>query len=185
MDLLREQDIQIPNLEEVIRFTASAHAGQVRKYTGEAYIVHPAEVAGWTASAFVNDPLPQVPAALAIAVAWGHDLIEDTMKHLTVKQREALLTAKFGPHFAYGVMSLSDLEEGNRAARKAAGVGRLASLPGWLQTIKCADSISNTRSIRHHDPKFWPTYRDEKLALIPRLTKADPFLHALALSLLE
>jgi hypothetical protein len=81
-----------------------------------------------------------------------------------------------------GVMLLSDLEQGNRAERKAASRARLADAPAWVQTIKCADLISNTSSIVLRDPKFAVTYLEEKRLLLDVLTKADPRLHALALS---
>jgi guanosine-3',5'-bis(diphosphate) 3'-pyrophosphohydrolase len=69
---------------------------------------------------------------------------------------------------------------GNRAERKAASRARLAAAPGWVQTIKCADLISNTSSIVKHDPKFAVTYLEEKRLLLDVLTKADPRLVAIA-----
>jgi HD domain len=46
-----------------------AHQGQVRKYTGEAYISHPARVVG------ILQQYTQAPEILA--AAWLHDVIED------------------------------------------------------------------------------------------------------------
>ncbi len=68
---------------------------------------------------------------------------------------------------------LSDLEEGNRATRKCLSCERLAAAPGWVQTIKCADLISNTSSIVLHDPDFAKVYSREKRELLAVLTKAD------------
>ena len=84
-----------------------------------------------------------------------------------------------------GVMDLSDMETGNRAARKAASRARLAAAPSWVQTIKCADLISNTSSIVRHDPEFAKVYLEEKRLLLDVLTKADPQLRDLARSLAE
>jgi hypothetical protein len=77
-------------------------------------------------------------------------------------------------------MQLSDLETGNRAERKAAGRVRLAAAPGWVQTIKCADLISNTSSIVMHDPQFAGVYLEEKRLLLDVMDGADPGLRALA-----
>jgi hypothetical protein len=49
-----------------------------------------------------------------------------------------------------------------------------------VQTIKCADIISNTSSIVMHDPAFARVYLEEKRLLLERLTEADPRLLALA-----
>ena len=78
---------------------------------------------------------------------------------------------------------LSDLETGNRAERKDASRKRLAGAEAWVQTIKCADLISNTSSIVKHDPNFAVIYLKEKRLLLDVLDKADPRLMALARSL--
>lgn len=143
-----------------------AHAGQVRKYTGNPYTDHLAEVAGIVATV---DSTPE-----SIAVAWLHDCRED--QGVTGFEIEEL----FGIRVAVGVALLSDFETGNRAERKAAGRVRLASAPGWVQTIKCADLISNTSSIVMHDPKFAVTYLEEKRLLLDVMTLADPRLLRLA-----
>jgi guanosine-3',5'-bis(diphosphate) 3'-pyrophosphohydrolase len=103
----------------------------------------------------------------AVAVAWLHDCVEDQ------GVSAALLRDQFGSIVAEGVLLLSDLEVGNRAERKAASRLRLAGAPAWVQTIKCADLISNTSSIVKHDPKFSVTYLEEKRLLLNVLTKAD------------
>ena len=88
--------------------------------------------------------------------------------------------AQFGLEVVAGVMYLTDTETGNRAERKAAGRVRLAAAPGWVQTIKVADMISNTSSIVEHDPTFAKVYLEEKRLLLDVLTKADPRLVAMA-----
>lgn len=140
-------------------FARHHHRDQVRKYTGNPYADHLAEVAGITASV-MQDPV-------ALATAWLHDVMEDC----GVSREDILLT--FGTEVALGVEALSDLETGNRAARKAASRIRLSQAPGWVQTIKCADMISNTSSIVKHDPKFAVVYLEEKRALLDVLTRAD------------
>lgn len=157
-------------------FARKAHAGQVRKYTGNPYHDHLAEVAGIAGT--VPDELP-ISRSVFLAAAWLHDTIEDTGATFHDIRTE------FGYLVASGVDELSDLEAGNRAERKAASRARLAAAPGWIQTIKCADLISNTSSIVMHDPKFAPTYLAEKRALLEVMTEADPNLRQLAMEMAQ
>lgn len=140
-------------------FAFDAHKRQKRKYTGNSYTDHLAEVAGITASVLLDEQ--------AIAIAWLHDTIEDT------DVTEGELLKKFGVRVTEGVMALSDLEEGNRIHRKELSRIRLSNAPAFIQTIKCADLISNTSSIVEHDPKFAKVYLEEKRLLLDALTKAD------------
>ncbi|WP_228897774.1 HD domain-containing protein [Acidovorax sp. Leaf73] len=158
---------------KAMEFARRAHAKQVRKYTGNPYVDHLAEVAGIVAT--VQHEF-MVPPGVMLAVAWLHDCVEDQ----GVSLQE--IDDRFGCTVAIGVSGLSDLEEGNRAERKAASRARLADCTSWIQTIKCADLISNTSSIVMHDPKFAVTYLAEKRALLDVMTKADPRLRALAYS---
>lgn len=164
-----------------------AHALQVRKYTGNPYADHLAEVAGVVATV-----APPHMVGLMVATAWLHDYIEDCRQPddidgtgAIVELRDTLaksrgVSQEEADTVTISVLDLSDLETGNRAERKAASCERLAAAPGWVQTIKCADLISNTSSIVKHDPKFAVTYLAEKRALLAVLTKADPRLLALA-----
>jgi guanosine-3',5'-bis(diphosphate) 3'-pyrophosphohydrolase len=147
-------------------FARGVHKNQVRKYTGNPYSDHLAEVAG-IVSAVLNDEV-------SIATAWLHDCVED--QGVTLEQIDSI----FGFDVAVGVSGLSDMEQGNRAERKAASRARLAACSGWIQTIKCADLISNTSSIVMHDPKFAVVYLEEKRLLLEVLTKADPRLLSMA-----
>src|SRR5690349_1857986 len=125
---------------KAMQFARDVHRHQVRKYTGNPYVDHLAEVAGIVATVSLWED--------SIAVAWLHDSIEDQNVAFSTLSKE------FGVNIAQGVLLLSDLETGNRADRKAASRARLANAPAWVQTIKCADLISNTSSIVQHDPKF-------------------------------
>jgi GTP diphosphokinase / guanosine-3',5'-bis(diphosphate) 3'-diphosphatase len=162
---------------EAMMFAREVHKDQRRKYTYNPYTDHLAEVAGIVAAAGVDvaGPFDAVHGReVAIAVAWLHDCVED--QNISLQEIED----RFGVLVAIGVSGLSDLEKGNRAERKAAGRARLALCAPWIQTIKCADLISNTSSIVRHDPKFAVTYLEEKRLLLDVLTKADPRLLALA-----
>jgi len=164
---------------EAMLFARQVHATQVRKYTGNPYTDHLAEVAGIVATLDAHAGRgwpsgPDISMSGMVAVAWLHDSMED--QGVTYET----LASMFGDLVANGVRLLSDLETGNRAERKAASRLRLADAPPWVQTIKCADLLSNTSSIVKHDPKFAEVYLAEKRLLLDVLTKADPRLRDLA-----
>jgi (p)ppGpp synthase/HD superfamily hydrolase len=155
---------------QVYAMAAHASVQQVRKYTNEPYIVHPAEVASIVAS---------VPGATEdmVAAAYLHDVIEDTGCTFTD------IHMAFGIDIATLVGWLTDVskpEDGNRAHRKAVDREHTAQAPAEAQTIKLADLISNSRSIMAHDPKFAEVYLAEKRLLLQVLTKGDRGLHARA-----
>lgn len=156
---------------KAMMFAREVHKDQVRKYTGNPYFDHLAEVAGISASIGLVD-------GVALSVCWLHDSMED--QGVTMQQ----LVDVFGHTVAGGVLLLSDLEKGNRAERKAASRERLSKVPGWIQTIKCADLISNTSSIVKHDPDFAKVYLEEKRLLLEVLTEANHDLRALAMSMI-
>jgi (p)ppGpp synthase/HD superfamily hydrolase len=150
-------------------FATAAHAavGQVRKYTFEPYIVHPAEVASIVMSHGGTDAM--------VAAAWLHDVVEDT--GVTIET----IRAEFGTEVAELVGWLTDVskpEDGNRARRKAMDREHTAAAPSEAQTIKLADLISNSRSIMQHDPAFAKTYLEEKRLLLAVMHRGDAGLHA-------
>jgi guanosine-3',5'-bis(diphosphate) 3'-pyrophosphohydrolase len=155
---------------DAMNFAAEVHRDHRRRYTGELYITHLAQVVGFTAAALPFDDV--------LATAWLHDCVED------VGVTESQLLQRFGNTITEGVMMLSDMEQGNRAARTKASRERLAIAPFWVQTIKVADMISNTLSIAVHDPKFAPIYFKEKALLLDVLTDADKGLVAYARSII-
>lgn len=151
---------------QAMQFAMLAHASQSRKYTGAPYAEHLAQVAGIVATLTHAQYHPQAMGQEMIATAWLHDVIEDCGIPYD------MLRPHFGPVVAGGVLLLSDLEkEGNRAA-----CARLADAPAWVQTIKIADLISNTASIREHDPEFAEAYIPEARALLEALDGAHPTL---------
>jgi len=153
-------------------FATAAHAAvaQLRKYTNEPYIVHPAEV--FSIVSTVPDATPAM-----LAAAWLHDVVEDTGVTIEVIKQE------FGDEVADLVGWLTDVsrpEQGNRAIRKAIDRAHTAMAPAAAQTVKLADLISNTRSIMEHDATFAKTYLAEKRMLLEVMTKGDPMLMAQA-----
>jgi (p)ppGpp synthase/HD superfamily hydrolase len=154
-------------VEKARVFATAAHAavGQVRKYTGEPYIVHPFEVA-MTVKQIGGTPE-------MVAAAFLHDTVEDTGVTMETIERE------FGPEVAEIVFFLTDVsrpEHGNRAARKAIDRAHIAKADARAQTIKLADLISNCSSIVKYDPEFAKVYLEEKRLLLEVLTKGDKIL---------
>lgn len=158
----------------MMMFAREAHKDQRRKYTGNPYVDHLAEVAGIAMT--VGWKYPEIHPDAYMAVAWGHDLMDDQGVTLVT------LILEFCVPVAQGILLLSDLEKGNRATRKELSRQRLAAAPGWVQTIKCADLISNTSSIVQHDSEFAVVYLEEKRLLLDVMDKADPRLRELARS---
>jgi (p)ppGpp synthase/HD superfamily hydrolase len=158
-------------------FAIAAHSAvkQVRKYTGEPYFVHPAEVARIVAG--VEGSTPDM-----VAAAWLHDVVEDTGVTYTD------IHLNFGPEVAMLVGWLTDVskpEDGNRATRKAMDREHTAQAPAEAQTVKVCDLLSNTKSIVTHDPEFARVYLAEKRELLAVLTKAHPDVLAEAYRVLD
>jgi hypothetical protein len=146
---------------------------QVRKYTGDPYIVHPAAVVEIVRGTHYTEDM--------VAAAWMHDTVEDTQATI------AEITEAFWPRVASLVEMLTDVsrpEDGNRAARKAIDRTHLSHASPDAKTIKLADLIDNTRSIVAHDPAFACVYLAEKAALLEVLREGDPRLYRCAQNLL-
>lgn len=147
------------------RFAALAH-GRIdhrRKYTGEPYIVHPAQVARIVKEVEHDEAM--------VCAAWLHDTREDC----GVSHEELLV--RFGEDVAMLVDWLTDVSkpsDGNRAVRKAIDRERLALAPGRAQTIKLADLIDNTSSIVTFGMGFAPIYLKEATLLLDVLVQGDP-----------
>lgn len=146
-------------------FAAQAHRCQVRRYTGEPYVVHCQAVGTLLAA---HGFAPHV-----VAAGYLHDVIEDcgvawTQIADTFDSRIALLVLE--------VTDVSTRHDGDRAARKAKDRAHLATASAEGQSIKLADLIDNTKSIVAHDPKFAVVYLQEKRALLEVLTKGHPAL---------
>ena len=165
-------------VNKAIEFATKAHEGQVRKYTGEPYINHPLAVLKLVQSV---DASEETQAAAVL-----HDVVEDCgVKFET-------LTKTFGAPVSWLVWALtecrhrpSDLQYTelaepfkyvpgmNRKARKEVDRHFLAMSTPSAQTIKLADIIDNTSSIREHDTNFAKVYLSEVRELLKVLTKGN------------
>lgn len=147
--------------------------GHVRKYTGENYINHPAGVVDLVLS------IPHIEAM--VCAAWLHDTVEDT--HATLWGIEQM----FGIEIASLVEMLTDvsnLEDGNRAIRKAIDREHTAKASPEAKTIKLADLIDNSRTIAEHDADFAKVYMAEKALLLEVLRDGDESLWNMANSII-
>ena len=145
-------------------FATEAHAevGQVRKYTGDPYIVHPLRVM-YTVQSVTQD-------LEVIAASVMHDVIEDTLR------KKADIVRHFGTRIANLVDEVTDVskpEDGNREQRKKLDREHVACASADGQTIKLADLIDNGEDIMANDPKFGRVYIREKILLLEVLGRGD------------
>lgn len=152
-------------LAKAVEFAYTAHRGQMRKYTGDPYIVHPISVATRVALYADGD------LAMIIA-AYLHDVLEDCEGY-TAAQIESV----FGPDVAELVVGMTNTttpeRDGNRATRKTKERKRLAACSGRVQTIKCCDLLDNLDTIVAFDPAFAQVFLDEATELCNAFKKAD------------
>lgn len=174
MEVHTEQSSSL--VERAYLFAKAAHesVGQVRKYSNEPYIVHPAEVAELVRTVPHTDVM--------IAASLLHDVVEDTSATIDEVQLE------FGNEVASLVGMLTDVSkpsDGNRAVRKQLDREHSAQASPAAKTIKLADLISNSRSIVAHDLNFARIYLAEKALLLEVLKEGDQTLWDLANRLLN
>ena len=154
---------QGPLIDEAKQLAGKAHEGQVRKYSGMPYIIHPVEVA--TIVQTVEGHTDEM-----IAAALLHDVVEDC--DVTFEQ----IAEEVSPEVAELVRGLTEVskpEDGNRAVRKAKDRDFLAQQSAEVQTIKYADIISNTQDIKANDPSFAKVYIEEMKLLLDVMDKGD------------
>lgn len=147
---------------DAMDFATKAHEGQLRKYSKEPYIVHPAEVASIVRGVGHDEEM--------LAMAWLHDVVEDCGVDLRTIQD------KFGYVVMVGVFYLSDVSggfKGNRRMRKTMDRLHISGAPPQVKTVKLADVISNSSTILANDPEFAKVYIGEKMELLSVLREGD------------
>jgi len=147
---------------EALEFATEMHEGQVRKYTGEEYIMHPIAVADLVEEYLDEQVEPEEFVMAAIAIALLHDTVEDT------PATEENILERFGAEIAEGVWYLTKTPNfvGNRAFRKKLCETRLSQAPYMVRVIKTFDMFHNSLSIQEHDPKFWELFQQETVELL-------------------
>jgi (p)ppGpp synthase/HD superfamily hydrolase len=142
-----------PGLLAAVIFAMERHSSQVRRHTGEPYILHPLRVGHRLA-------LHNMPEVVLIAGVL-HDVVEDC--DVTFGE----LTSRFGKEVSSLVEQVTDVSkpsDGNRAARKELDLEHLATASEEGASIKLADIIDNVPSIVQYDLPFAAVYVPEKLA---------------------
>lgn len=147
---------------KAMTFAREAHARQRRKFTGNPYTDHLAEVAGIVVTVDARDHV--------IATAWLHDVVEDTPVTCST------IGEIFGSDVYLGVKCLTNPP--GKTLQET--LDRLHNAPDWVQSIKVADIISNMSSVRRHDPLWAKTYGMRKIQTLDVLTKAHPSLMKIA-----
>ena len=146
------------SLLRMIKFAQRGHEGQVRKYTGEPYIIHPLRVA-----VLSGDP-----------VAVLHDLIEDTPVTADDLRRE------FGDEVAILVEELSnpshdpEHKRKPRAERKAIDLEHAKKMSPRAKLIKAADRIDNLSDLSEAEGDFLALYARESRDLLDVLKVSLP-----------
>lgn len=161
-----------PLVAEARMFALGAHGAVAhkRKYTGEPYSRHLAEVADLVARHTDNCPT-------LVAAAWLHDVIEDTA--VSASEIEHLFGEQVARIVA-GVTDVSTPADGDRASRKALDRQHIALQSAECKTIKLADMISNAATIVERAPAFARVYLIEKRQLLEVLREGNADLFALA-----
>lgn len=162
-------------VDKAAKFAAAAHAfiDQRRKYTGEPYINHPAQVAGLVGSVTSDKAM--------IAAAYLHDVIED-VGHAIPNIRNKIKN-EFGEEIYHLVDELTDvsqLSDGDRATRKSIDRAHTSQASEKAKTIKLADIISNSKSIIENDSEFAKVYMEEKALLLEVLKEGNKALYKVA-----
>lgn len=150
------------NYDTAVTFATNKHEGQVRKYTGEPYINHCLEVADILRTFNARREIVLMAAVL-------HDTVEDT--ETTFQE----IRQNFGDEVTNLVFFLTNVVEqpqGNRDTRFMLNVNHICGTNDIRSLlIKCADLISNTRTIVERDPGFAKLYLQEKRVLLAAMKK--------------
>jgi guanosine-3',5'-bis(diphosphate) 3'-pyrophosphohydrolase len=168
-------------LQAIIKFADQAHGNQLRKYTGERYIVHPIRVMQ-TCQQYSHDP-----ALLAGALL--HDVLEDTpvskdeIKEFLLRHLDEVQTRRAMQY----IEELTDIfvrknyPRMNRRQRKEKEASRLAHVSPEAQTIKYADIMDNATDIVLHDREFGYVYLREAEMILDKMKHGHRILFERAL----
>ena len=146
----------VTTVKKALRFMYKAHDGQVRKFSGEPYVVHPRSVAN-TIWKLTKDE------SLAIAGAF-HDVIEDT------KFTYEDIASEFGTYIADLVKELtSDPELIKKFGKTDYLVNKMNRMTDDALLIKLADRLSNVSDFGSDGKKFRDKYGPATREIISRI----------------
>jgi (p)ppGpp synthase/HD superfamily hydrolase len=174
---------------EIIRYVTAfadrSHGEQVRKYTGERYIVHPLRVMEMVRE--FNSDIRVLCAALL------HDVLEDTP--VTAEDMAQSLLEIMDRDDAQNVTKLvieltdifikADYPGLNRRRRKEREATRLSQVGSGAQTIKYADIIDNVTDIVRQDTDFARVYVQEAKKMLMVMDDGHPVLRERAIRVVE
>ena len=149
-------ETHIKFIEKAIYFATYAHKDQIRK-SGEAYIVHPIQVAGILAELKLDPD--------TIATGFLHDIVEDTGFSIDDIEYE------FGKDVAFlveGVTKLGKIKYKSHAEQQAENHRKmLLAMANDLRVImvKLADRLHNLRTLKFHKPEKQRMIAEETLEI--------------------
>lgn len=153
-EYMNEEHIKF--IEKAIYFATFAHKDQIRK-SGEAYIVHPIQVAGILAELKLDPD--------TIATGFLHDVVEDTGFSIDDIEYE------FGKDVAFlveGVTKLGKIKYKSHAEQQAENHRKmLLAMANDLRVImvKLADRLHNLRTLKFHKPEKQRMIAEETLEI--------------------
>jgi len=160
---------------KLIAKTAHAAIDQKRKYTGQDYIVHPAEVVKILLQAKIaNENI--------IAAAWLHDVVEDT--DITLSFIRYNVSSEVAD-IVEMVTDVSKPEDGNRETRKQMDREHYLTADYRGRSVKLADCLSNGRDIEKNDRNFSVVYFKEIGKLLPYLKGGCDELYLLVFDMIK
>lgn len=159
--------MKVMNKNENAKLLAyEAHNGQIRKFTGEPYIVHPEQVYTKVTYFCLCKGLPEEQKELMQRASWLHDVKEDcpqiTDERIISETDEATLNL---------VLELTNPSKGSkesREARKKMDRDHLARVSWEAKVIKLCDRILNLHDMVQQctDKKFLALYAKESRLLL-------------------
>ena len=153
-EYMNKKSIQF--IEKAIEYATYAHKDQVRK-SGEAYIVHPIQVAGILAELHLDPD--------TIATGFLHDVVEDT--GFTIEDIDYV----FGKDVAFlvdGVTKLGKIKYKSHEEQQAENHRKmLLAMANDLRVImvKLADRLHNLRTLKFHKPEKQRMIANETLEI--------------------
>lgn len=172
-------------IEYVKKYADNAHGEQVRKYTGERYIVHPVRVMEMTRE-YISDIRVHAAALL-------HDVLEDTP--VTAEEMEKSLLQVLDEKDAHRVIKLvieltdifvkKNYPKLNRRTRKEQEALRLSGVGADAQSIKYADIIDNVKDLVTQDTDFANVYVREAKKMLKVMESGNHALREKAIKLVD
>ena len=143
-------------LTKAIEFARTRHAGQYRKFKGEAYFNHPHRVAQIV---FREKRSSELDALVAAALL--HDIVEDTNTKVS----------EINQHFGELVASLveeltTDKDECNRLGKAQYLSEKMSRMSSWGLIIKLADRLDNLSDLEHATKEFRLKYMTETRTIL-------------------